>query len=57
MSDQDGAAVPLPSKEDAEAWRAYWKAQGQPWRTEPEIDVKRQKELARRRAIMPDIGL
>ena len=58
MSDQDGrqvAAVQHPSTGDAEAWQAYWKAQGQPWRTEPEIDKKRQEELTQRRAIVPDI--
>src|SRR6266487_2366510 len=30
-------------------------AQGQPWRTEPEIDEERQKYLAERRSIKPDI--
>jgi uncharacterized protein YjbI with pentapeptide repeats len=38
-----------------EEWYAYWQAQDQPWRTEPEIDTKRQKELAQCRATMPDI--
>src|SRR5215467_1273619 len=38
-----------------EEWRAHWQAQGQPWRTEPEIDAKRQEELSKRRAIIPDI--
>lgn len=58
MSGQDGRQVPAlqrPTTNDPEAWRAYWQAQGQPWRTEPEIDVKRQEELAQRRAIAPDI--
>src|SRR5215470_8597407 len=58
MSDQDGkqvAAVPRPATEDAEAWKAYWQAHGQPWRTMPEIDTKRQEELAQRRQIAPDI--
>jgi len=32
----------------AEAWRARWQAQGQPWRTEPEIPPERQAELAAR---------
>jgi Pentapeptide repeats (8 copies) len=39
-----------------EEWHAHWKTQGQPWRTEPEIDVQRQKELAQRRTIVPDVG-
>lgn len=39
------------------SWNDYWtKVHNQPWRTEPEIDEERQKELARRReAIQPDI--
>src|SRR6266568_271944 len=37
-------------------WRAYWEAQGQLWRTEPEIHPKRQAEFARRRAIVPDVA-
>lgn len=36
-------------------WRLYWQAKGFPWRTEPEIDEKRQRELIQRRAIVPDI--
>jgi uncharacterized protein YjbI with pentapeptide repeats len=40
---------------DREAWRVHWQAQGQPWRTEPEIDGKRQQELDLRRVIVPDI--
>src|SRR6266536_2120395 len=44
---------PLPT--DREAWRVHWQAQGQPWRTEPEIDEKRQECLATRRTISPDI--
>jgi uncharacterized protein YjbI with pentapeptide repeats len=38
-----------------EEWHTYWQTQGQPWRTEPEIDIERQKELDKRRAIVPDI--
>src|SRR5436305_409744 len=58
MSDQDGkqaTPLPRPAPEDAEAWKAYWQAQGQPWRTMPEIDAKRQEELAQCRKIAPDI--
>jgi uncharacterized protein YjbI with pentapeptide repeats len=43
---------PLPA--NPESWCAYWKTQGQPWRTEAEIDEKRQRYLAVRRAIPPD---
>lgn len=45
----------LPAANDRDGWRAHWQAQGQPWRTEPEIDQKRQAELKQRRAIVPDI--
>jgi hypothetical protein len=43
------------NNDDREGWRAYWQAQGMPWRTEPEIDEERQRFLAERRAITPDI--
>jgi len=55
---QNGAQpppLPLPTDNDKEGWEVYWKAQGQPWRTEPEIDAERQTYLAERRRIMPDI--
>ncbi len=58
MSDQDNGQVSTlqcPITDDPEAWKAYWEAQGWPWRTEPEIDAERQKYLAERRAIVPDI--
>jgi uncharacterized protein YjbI with pentapeptide repeats len=42
------------SKSPAE-WCEHWQTQGQPWRTEPEIDEQRQKELAQRRSIVPNI--
>src|SRR5437016_5364576 len=41
--------------DDTEAWEAYWKAQGQPWRTEPEIDEEQQRSLTERRYIKPNI--
>jgi uncharacterized protein YjbI with pentapeptide repeats len=44
-----------PSSEDRTAWARYWQKQGQSWRTEPEIDEERQKYLAERRSIPPDI--
>ena len=58
MSEEEGIQVPAPLRpttSDPEAWKVYWKAQGQPWRTAPEIDAERQKYLAERRSIMPDI--
>src|SRR5271165_2055358 len=36
-------------------WNTYWKAQGMPWRIEPEIDEKRQRYLTQRRAVKPDV--
>ena len=48
--------VPLQhSPTSSEEWRTYWQAKGFPWRAEPEIDEKRQRELSQRRAIVPDI--
>ena len=44
-----------PAIEDTEVWKAYWTVQGQPWRTEPEIDEERREYLAERRSIKPDI--
>ena len=48
-------AVQRPANDDTEAWNVYWEQQGQPWRTEPEIDEDRQKYLAERRSTTPDI--
>src|SRR5438477_9951499 len=58
MSEQDGRQVIViqrPITNDPEAWKAYWEKQGQPWRTEPEIDTERQKYLAEHRNISPNI--
>src|SRR5947209_4371370 len=58
MSEQDGTlktASQRPANDNKEAWRAYWEAQGQSWRTEPEIDEERQKFLNERRSITPHI--
>ncbi|SRR6266849_5623058 len=46
---QNGKQAPAaqrPANDDIEAWKAYWKAQGQPWRTEPEIDTERLRAAA-----------
>lgn len=37
-----------------DAWRAYWEARGWPWRTQPEIDGRRQTYLSAQRDIMPN---
>jgi hypothetical protein len=55
MTTQQLASLPRPAPDDREGWKKYWKAQGQPWRAEPEIDEERQKFLSERRAITPDI--
>jgi uncharacterized protein YjbI with pentapeptide repeats len=52
---QHYASSQRPTSNDRAAWYAYWQAQGQPWRTEPEVDTNRQAYLADRRAIKPDI--
>jgi len=44
-----------PNTNDPDAWKAYWRERGWPWRTEPEIHDKRQQYLAERRAIKADI--
>ncbi|MGZ6356164.1 MAG: pentapeptide repeat-containing protein [Ktedonobacteraceae bacterium] len=58
MSEQDSARSSTqqrPFTNDRDDWKAYWKAHGQPWRTEPEIDTEQQKYLAERCAITPNI--
>jgi hypothetical protein len=58
MSEKDdtqASTLQCPPNDDQEAWKAYWKTQGQLWRTEPEIDVERQAFLTQRRTIEPDI--
>jgi hypothetical protein len=44
-----------PAKDDKEAWKAYWKEQGQPWRTETEVDPERQQQLMVSQATHLDI--
>jgi uncharacterized protein YjbI with pentapeptide repeats len=39
-----------PKTNDQRAWHAYWQAQNQPWRTEPEIDDERRQYLDERLA-------
>ena len=54
---QNGKQPPAsqrPVNDDEKAWKAYWKTQGQSWRTQPEIDTERQKYLAGRCSIKPD---
>ena len=58
MSEQDveqATTLRPPTKNDKEAWKAYWKAHGQMWRTEPEIYTERQKYLDKQQNIIPDV--
>lgn len=43
------------TSDDNETRKAYWEAQGQSWRTEPEIDVERQEYLTKQQNITPNI--
>lgn len=57
MSEQNAAqtiVLQQPLTNNPNAWKTYWEQQGQPWRTEPEIDLERQKHLDERRSIKPD---
>lgn len=53
MSEDNGSMRTVPHSFDS--WPDYWKAQGMPWRTEPDIDEERQAYLAARRAVKPNI--
>lgn len=45
-----------PTTADRATWRVYWTALNMPWRLEPEIVEERQRFLAERRVIQPDIS-
>jgi uncharacterized protein YjbI with pentapeptide repeats len=45
MQDYPASSMLPSNPHDAETWKAYWKVQGQPWRTEPIIDEERQQRL------------
>ena len=56
MSSSDEVeVVQRPMLQDAAAWQAYWTAQGQGWRTEPEIAAERQAYLRTCLSIIPDL--
>jgi uncharacterized protein YjbI with pentapeptide repeats len=44
-----------PTTDDRDAWKVYWEAQDMSWRTEPEVFDERQRYLAERRAVKPDV--
>lgn len=56
MPEQESVSVhQLPSLDQPDAWPIYWQGQGQPWRTEPEIEQTRQEELTALRTTVASI--
>jgi len=56
QSQQTATAVQQrPAPEGYSSWPDYWEARGMPWRTEPEVEQERQRYLAERRGIEPNI--
>jgi hypothetical protein len=55
QNNRQTSATQRPANDDKLAWKVYWEEGEQPWRTEPEIDAKRQAFLTERRSITPDI--
>ncbi len=51
----DGEGSDRPALGDFRSWPDHWQAQGMTWRTEREIDADRQRYLAERRVVQPDI--
>jgi len=49
------SSLQRPTTEDRNAWHTYWQKLGQSWRSEPEINTERQKYLAERLRIIPNI--
>ena len=45
MQDHPSSSTLPSNTHDSEAWKAYWKEQGQPWRAAPAIDEERQQRL------------
>jgi uncharacterized protein YjbI with pentapeptide repeats len=52
---QFGTLPQRPLADDFDAWRIYWRMQGQSWRIEPEITEERQRYLSERNTIRPDL--
>ncbi len=55
VTQAESTPIVRPQNDDLAAWQAYWAAQGQPWRTQPEIAPDRQAYLAERRATPADV--
>ncbi len=47
--------LPTTAEVSDETWPNHWKAQGMPWRTEPEIPADRQRYLTERRQVAANI--
>ncbi len=54
QNDSQKTTLQRPESDDLLLWDPYWEEQGQPWRTDPEIEVERQKYLAELYIIIPD---
>jgi uncharacterized protein YjbI with pentapeptide repeats len=46
--------VQQPPPRPPSAWPPYWSSHGQPWRTDPEIDSARQRQLEAYRSVAPN---
>jgi len=46
MQDHPPSSASPSTAHEAETWQAYWKEQGQPWRSEPLLDEERQQRLS-----------
>ncbi len=56
IKSESGAQPQYPTTIRPEVWKAYWKEQAQPWRTEKIITERRQRQLHKRRTtVRPDI--
>ena len=54
---EDNVARPT-HDDDRDGWKAFWSQHGMPWRTEPEIDEPRKRDLAERlQRVKPDIEI
>jgi uncharacterized protein YjbI with pentapeptide repeats len=49
-----GSDVEYPSPRPPSAWPAYWSSHGQPWRTDPEVDSTRRRQLEAYLAVAPN---
>jgi hypothetical protein len=54
--DQLPGAPELFALDECDSWRDYWRAHNQPWRSEQEIENRRQGELHTWRSTLPSIG-